>query len=80
MGLTEGPSQFMIRNHCGTLGRQSKRTSRKITEIALETDTTAKRNQGSTEELTLQVSNTVTTQAEKLEEPEGQARKMDSLK
>ena len=46
----------------------------------LETDKTTKRDQDATKGLTIQVNNTVTTQAEKLEEPEGQAWKMDSLK
>ena len=54
--------------------------SGKVTEIVLEKDMTAKRNQGSTEEITIQVNKTVTKQSEKLEEPEGQTRKMDSLK
>ena len=80
MGITEGPRQFMIRNHGGPFGKQSKRTSGKEPEIVLETDMTAKRNQGSTEEITIQVNKTVTKQSEKLEEPEGQIRKMDSLK
>ena len=78
--LGEGPSKPRTKNHCGTPGRQCKRTSRKITENALETDKTVKRDQGSTEELTIQVNNTVTTQAENLKELDGQARKMDSLK
>ena len=43
-GITEGPRQFMIRNHGGSFGKQSKRTSGKVTEIVLETDMTAKRN------------------------------------
>ena len=80
MGITDGPRQFMIRNHGGSFGKQNKRTLGKVTEIVLETDMTAKRNQGSTEEITIQVSKTVTKQSEKLEEPEGQILKMDSLK
>ena len=80
MGTTEGPRQFMIRNHGGSFGKQSKRTSGKVTEIVLETDMTAKRNQGSTEEITIQVNKTVTKQSEELEEPEGQIWQMDSLR
>ena len=48
--------------------------------IVLETDMMMKRNQGSTEEITIQVNKTVTKQPEKLEEPEGETRKTDSLK
>ena len=58
MGTTEGPRQFMVRNHGGSSGKQSKRMSGKVKEIVLETDMTAKRNQGSTEEITIQVNKT----------------------
>ena len=80
MGITEGSRQFIIRNHGGSFGKQSKRKSGKVTKIVLETDMMAKRNQGSTEEITIQVNQTVTKHSEKLEEPEGQIWKMDSLK
>ena len=80
MGITEGPRPFVVRNHGGSSGKHSKRTSGKVTEIVLETDMTAKRKQGFTEEITTQVNKTVTKQPEKLEELEGQTRKMDSLK
>ena len=46
-GTTEGPRQFMIRDHGGSFGKQSKRMSGKATEIVLETEMTAKINQGS---------------------------------
>ena len=39
--------------------------------IVLETDMMMKRNQGSTEEITIQANKTVTKQSEKWEEPEG---------
>ena len=80
MGLGEGPGKPRTKNHYGTPRKQHKRTSGKITENSLETDKTMKRDQDATKGLTIQVNNTVTTQAEKLEEPDGQARKMDSLK
>ena len=70
----------MIRNPGGSFGKQSKKMSGKVTEIVLETDMTARGNQGLAEEITIQVNKTVTKQSEKLEEPEGQIRKMDSLK
>ena len=80
MGLGEGPGKPRTKNHYGTPGRQCKRASRRITENLLETDKTTKRDQDATKGLTIQVNNTVTTQAENLKELDSQARKMDSLK
>ena len=80
MGLGEGPGKPRTKNHYGTPGRQRKRASRRITENSPETDKTTKGDQDATKGVTIQVNNTVTTQAENLKEPNGQARKMDSPK
>ena len=80
MGLGEGPGKPRTKNHYGTPGRQRKRASRRITENLPETDKTMKGDQDATKGLTIQVNNTVTTQAENLKELDGQARKMDSPK
>merc|ERR1711867_303816 len=71
MGLTESPFGFMVRNHYGAPGRQSKKASRRTTE-------TARGDQDATEGVTIQVNNTVTTQAKKLEKIYKQARKKDN--
>ena len=73
MGLTESPFGFMVRNHYGAPGRQSKKVSRRTTE-------TARGDQDTTKGVTIQVNNTVTTQAENLKMPDDQARKKDNLK
>ena len=77
MGLKEGPGRFMVKNHYGAPGRQSKKASRRTTENPTET---ARGDQDATKGVTIQVNNTVTTQAENLKEPDGQAWKMDSPK
>ena len=54
MGLKEGPGRLRAKNHYGTPGRQSKKASRKTTEIA-------RGDQDATKGVTIQVNNTVTT-------------------
>ena len=79
MGLKEGPFRFMVKNHYGAPGRQSKKASRRTTENSTETDKTARGDQDTTKGVTIQVNNTVTTQAENLEKTYDQARKKDNL-
>ena len=80
MGLKEGPGRFMVKNHYGAPGRQSKKASRRTTENSTETDKTVRGDQDATKGVTIQVNNTVTTQAENLEKTYDQARKKDNLK
>ena len=70
----------MVKNHYGAPGRQSKKASRRTTENSTETDKTARGDQDATKGVTIQVNNTVTTQAENSKEPDGQARKKDNPK
>ena len=78
--LGKGPGKPRTRSHYGTPRRQRKRASRRVAENSAETDKVTKGEQDSTKGLTIQVNNTVTTQAENLKELDGQARKMDSPK
>merc|ERR1711867_100242 len=77
MELKESPFGFMVKNHYGAPGRQSKKASMRTTENPTET---ARGDQDATKGVTIQVNNTVTTQAEKLEKTYKQARKKDNLK
>ena len=76
----KGPGKPRTRSHYGTPRRQRKRASRRIAENSAETDKVTKGEQDATKGLTIQVNNTVTTQAETLKRLDGQERKMASPK